>query len=97
MDSWRLMHGTQLVGMLRLDEVDMFWTDCRFEPGPGWSAIRPLFEASRDAWVTHDMKAASAADECIRQAGLVLIPNGDGEPTKDFVVRINGDRARLKW
>ena len=96
-ESWRLTHGNQLVGTLRLDGVDMFWTDCRFEPGPGWPAICPLFEASRDAWLAHDLKAASAADERIRGAGLVLVPDEDGEPTRDFVVRIQGDRARLKW
>lgn len=96
-ESWRLTKGNQLVGTLRLDQGDMFWTDCRFEPGPGWPAIRPLFEASRDAWLAHDLEAASAADERIRQAGLVLIPDGDGEPTRDFVVRIHGGQARLKW
>ncbi|WP_233273390.1 hypothetical protein [Streptomyces broussonetiae] len=85
------------MGTLRLDEVDMFWTDCRFEPGPGWPAIRPLFDASRDAWLAHDLKAALAADERIRQEGLVLVPEGDGEPVRDFVIRIRGDRARFKW
>ncbi|MFF8994086.1 hypothetical protein ACF09H_30020 [Streptomyces sp. NPDC014983] len=96
-ESWRLAQGSQLVGMLRLEGIDMFWTDCRFEPGPGWPAVRPLFEASRDAWLAHDLKAALAADERIQQAGLVLIPDDNGEPLRNFIVRIQGDQARFKW
>ncbi|MEU6540649.1 hypothetical protein [Streptomyces sp. NPDC047000] len=85
------------MGTLRLEAVDMFWTDCRFEPGPGWSAVRPLFEASRDAWLAHDREAARATDERIQQAGLVLIPDDNSEPMRDFIVRIHGDQARFRW
>ncbi|MGW2209279.1 hypothetical protein [Streptomyces sp. NPDC001781] len=95
--SWRLMQGDHILGTVWPGEVDMFWTDCRFEPGPGWATIRPLFDASRDAWLAHDLQAALTADERIRQEALVLAPDDGGELATDFVIRIHEDRARLKW
>jgi hypothetical protein len=95
--SWRLSQGDQLVGTLLLEEVDMFWTDCRFEPGPGWAALRPLFDTSRDAWRRGDEEAALVADESIHTAGLVLVPEGGGDPITDFLIRINGQRARFRF
>ncbi|MFF0186970.1 hypothetical protein [Streptomyces sp. NPDC005244] len=97
MQSWWLTQGDRLVGTLRLKEIDMFWTDCSFEPGPGWTEIRPLVDASRDAWMRKDLEAARAADESLRLAGLVLVPEGGGEMITDFLLRINGDMARFRW
>ncbi|MGW0501062.1 hypothetical protein ACWD0Z_38260 [Streptomyces sp. NPDC003007] len=79
-----------------LEEVDMFWTDCRFEPGPGWTAVRHLFDEARDAWLGGDREAALAADESIRTAGLALISEGDGGSITDFLIRINGELARFR-
>ena len=74
----------------------MFWSDCRFEPADGWEELQPLFATSRDAWLSHDMQAARAADQAIHAKGLVLIPDDGGEPITEFVVRIQGSVARLK-
>lgn len=56
--SWQLRQGERLVGTLALESGDMFWSDCRFEPGPAWEGLAPLFAASRDAWRRGDEDAA---------------------------------------
>ena len=95
--SWELKKGDRLVGILVFEGQDMFWSDCRFQAGPGWVSARPLFERSRDAWQGDDTDAAIAADEAIFAAGFVLQPC-DGSPAiTDFLVRVDGDTARFRW
>jgi hypothetical protein len=74
----------------------MFWSDCRFEAGPGWPDVRLLFERSRDAWRGGDTDSAIAADEAIYEAGLVLQPSDGGAEITDFLLRIEGDEARFR-
>ncbi|MEU4154652.1 hypothetical protein [Streptomyces sp. NPDC026659] len=94
--SWRLKRGDALIGTLTLEDVDMFWTDCRFQPGPDWETVRPLFEASEDAWERDDEDAALAAEEAIHEAGLVLVPGDGGAPVTDFLLRVSGETARFR-
>ncbi|MFH8789126.1 hypothetical protein [Streptomyces roseoverticillatus] len=96
-ESWQLRQGDRLVGTLTLAEIDMFWSDCRFDPAPGWEGLRPLFAALRDAWVRGDEDAALAADEAIHAEGLILVPDGGGDPITDFLIRINGETARFRY
>ncbi|MFF3127380.1 hypothetical protein ACFVRD_34940 [Streptomyces sp. NPDC057908] len=95
-ESWQLRQGDRLIGTLTLEEIDMFWSDCHFDPAAAWEDLRPLFAASRDAWDRGDEEAALAADEAIHVAGLTLVPNGGGEPITDFLIRIDGETARFR-
>ncbi|MEU5431441.1 hypothetical protein AB0H73_38365 [Streptomyces olivoreticuli] len=94
--SWQLRQRDRLIGTLALEGIDMFWTDCRFEPAPGWEELRPLFTASRDAWRQGDREAALATDQAIRAEGLTLVPTKDGPPLTDFLIRIEGNEARFR-
>ncbi|GGS07922.1 hypothetical protein GCM10010269_53770 [Streptomyces humidus] len=96
-ECWQLMCGDRLAGTLRMEAIDMFWTDCTFEPGPEWEVLRPLFDASRDAWVRGDREAAMVADHRIRAAGLVLAGSEGGATITDFLIRIHGGKARFRW
>ncbi|MFJ1731343.1 hypothetical protein [Streptomyces sp. NPDC088254] len=94
---WRLRRGHEVVGVLTLEAVDMFWTDCRFEPSAGWSALKPFIDASRAAWERKDQEAAIEADEAIYALGLELVPERGGEIIRDFLLRISGDTARFRY
>lgn len=94
---WELRRGGEVVGILALEAIDMFWTDCRFEPSTGWPALEPFIVASRAAWQRKDMAAAIAADEAIYALGLELVPEGGGEVIRDFLLRINGSSARFRY
>ncbi|WP_017627030.1 hypothetical protein [Nocardiopsis chromatogenes] len=93
---WQLRKEDRIVGTLTLKEVDMFWSDCHFEPASAWDGLRPLFVVSRDAWVRGDQEAARAADEAIHAEGLILVPDGGGDPITDFLIRIDGETARFR-
>ena len=75
----------------------MFWSDYHFEPADGWQQVQPLFEASRDAWKQGGDEAGLAADDAIHEAGLTLVPLDGGERLTDFLLRINGSEARLRY
>jgi len=94
--SWKLVRGDRLVGTLRLEAIDMFWTDCDFRPGPEWPAVRPLFDASRQAWMRKDRQGAMAADDRIREAGLVLVSDEDGTTVTYGLIRIFEGKARFR-
>lgn len=94
--SWQLRQGDRLIGTLALTGIDMFWTDCRFEPAPTWEELRPLFSASREAWRQGDKDAALAADKAILAAGIVLVPIDGGAPITNFLIRIAGSVARFR-
>ncbi|NMO49930.1 hypothetical protein HH310_01795 [Actinoplanes sp. TBRC 11911] len=95
--GWELKQGDRLIGTLIFEGQDMFWSDCRFQPGPGWAGVRPLFDRVGDAWRNHDTDAAIAADEAICAAGLVLQPSDGSAALTDFLLRIDGDKARFRW
>ncbi|MFE2960269.1 hypothetical protein [Nocardia tengchongensis] len=95
--SWRLVRADEVIGVLTQDAVDMLWTDCVFEPGPGWPDLQPLFAASRDAWRRGDRVAASEADEAIQALGLALVPIDGGPQLTEILIRINGDTARFRY
>jgi hypothetical protein len=66
------------------------------QSAPAWEALRPLFEASRDAWRRGDEDAALAADEAIHDSELVLVPGDGGAPLTDFLLRISDETARFR-
>jgi hypothetical protein len=94
--SWQLRQGKRVIGTLTLEGIDMFWSDCRFEPAPAWEELRPLFAASRDAWRRGDEDAALAADEAIYAKELVLVPGDGGALITEFLIRIEGEVARFR-
>ncbi|MEV8596211.1 hypothetical protein [Streptomyces sp. NPDC052012] len=96
--TWRLMRGDELVGSLAVYDIDMPHYLCAFSPGPGWEPVRPLFEA----WAAvqgpdADGSRTAAALKPIVDLGLVLVPVAGGEPINRFFLRINGDKARLRY
>ena len=96
--TWRLMRGDELVGSLSVSEIDMPHYLCDFSPGPAWEPIRPLFEA----WAgmrgpDPDGSRTAAALKPIVDLRLVLVPVAGGEPITRFFLRIDGNKARLRY
>jgi hypothetical protein len=98
--TWRLMRGDIRVGELQEYGVDQPFFLCHFVPGPGWEGARALF----GAWAAvqgPDLDGSRNA-EAIRPLlalGLTLHPSDGGTPLicfRDCILRIYGDRARLR-
>jgi hypothetical protein len=97
-DEWRLIRGNELVGTLTVYEVDMPSFLCNFRPGPGWEPVRPLFEAWAEVrGPDPDGSRTAAALKPILDLGLVLVPVAGGDPVDRFFLRIDGDKARLRY
>ncbi|MEW2623299.1 helix-turn-helix domain-containing protein [Streptomyces sp. NPDC048106] len=67
--------------------------------GASWVLVtsrRSLTEASRDSWRSGGEEAAIEADETIYAQGLVLAPVDGGTPLTEFLLRVNGDKARFR-
>jgi hypothetical protein len=98
--TWWLMRGDVRVGELREHEVDQPTFLCHFVPGPGWETARPLFEA----WAAvqgpdPDGRLNAEAIRPLMALGLTLHPSDGGAPLtcfRDCILRIYGDRARLR-
>ncbi len=95
--SWELKQGDRLIGTLSFESQNMFWSECQFQPGPGWLGVRSLFERSQNAWRSGDTDAGIAAHEAIAAAGLVLEPRDGSAPITAFLLRIEGHEARFRW
>ncbi|MGW1065922.1 hypothetical protein ACWD4F_15575 [Streptomyces aureus] len=95
------MRGDVRVGELRQYGVDQPTFLCHFVPGPGWEAVRELFEAW--AAVQGPDPDGSRNAEAIRplmDLGLTLHPSDGGSPLtclKGCILRSYGDRARLRY
>ncbi|MGW1997646.1 hypothetical protein [Embleya sp. NPDC001921] len=74
----------------------MFWTDCRFEPGPGWGEISPLFDALKVAWQHGGTDERARADQDIAAQQMVLVPDDGSEPLTGMLLRIREDHARFR-
>jgi hypothetical protein len=96
-EDWELRLNDRLVGTLVVEGQDMYWSECRFQPGPAWEDFRPLNDRAGEAWRRGDREAARAADDAIMASGLVLVPCDGGSFITPTMVRINGDRARFRY
>ncbi|MEV5809318.1 hypothetical protein [Streptomyces parvulus] len=97
-DAWRLMRGSDLIGTLTVYEVDMPIFLCDFSPGPGWEPVRPLFEAwAQVQGPDPDGRRTTAALKPIFDLGLHLVPVAGGERVDRFSLRIDGDKASLRY
>ncbi|MEU3087030.1 hypothetical protein ACWCQ0_01085 [Streptomyces massasporeus] len=95
--TWQLRRGEEEIGRLTLEAVDMFWHDCRFEASAGWVTVSPLIEESRRAWERGDTETALKLDEAIDALDLELVPNSEGEPITDFLLRIDMDAGSARF
>ncbi|MFJ5934062.1 hypothetical protein [Streptomyces sp. NPDC093071] len=99
---WRLLRGDVLIGELSEYDRDQPYFLARFTPGPGWEAVKPLFEA-RAARKGPDPDGLGFAgpDGPLRDLGLTLAPDDGRRPPlrlfADCTVRIDGHEARLRY
>src|SRR5687768_1632440 len=96
--SWTLVAPDKTVfGRLTLhdDGADMFWHDGTFAPSPAFDAIAPLFRETGRLLERDEMDAFELAYERIVALGLELHPAGGGLPIREFLLHIDGERARL--
>jgi len=97
MDDFEVRRGKVLLGILRLLDVDQPWFMCEFAPTPDFEDVKPLFdeELRRLEVIDDDIDAWENAYSRIDELGLQIVPPGGGPPLTEFVLHIEGNRARF--
>lgn len=98
--TWWLVQDGIRIGELRQHAVDQPMFLCHFIPGPGWEAVRALFEN----WAAlqgpdPDGSRTAQAIKPIMDLDLTLVADDEDRPMrlfKDCIVRIDGGAARAR-
>ena len=92
--SWRLVRPDgERLGRLVQDGAERSWILCRFEADPGFTAVAELFAEDLGLIEEDEMDAWEMIHERIADLGLVLVPEHGGEPLREFLLHVDGDRA----
>lgn len=92
-ELWQLLHGSDLLAELRVEEVDQPWFYCSLDPKPAYSAVSPVFAREAALLDSRDEDAREAASAAIKDLGLTLSSPSRGESFSDFVLHIKEQRA----
>ncbi|GAB3118253.1 hypothetical protein GCM10027160_30010 [Streptomyces calidiresistens] len=96
-ETWRMVGEREPVGEILIEDADFPWLAGRFTPGPGFAAVRPLFERElalteadhEEGWAEWER----VRDEIERRVTL-WSPSG---PVAGFLLHIDGERAWFRW
>ena len=95
-----LTMGSEDLGELDVVDADWPWELCRFRPFAAFAGYQSLFEeACADFAVDSSAELQARAEEArnrVDTLGLGLRRMRDGRTTKEFLIRIRGDKAEVK-
>jgi hypothetical protein len=95
--GWTLVSGETQVARLEQLDVDMPWLLCSFQPTAAFDAVEPLFLEQERAIAANDWDAAERVWSAMFER-MKLVPDDPTEqPIEEFLIRLNGDRARLRY
>ena len=91
-----LLRGGVLLGRMTLVGGEQPLLHCRFQPTPAFDEVEPLFAAELETFETDDLERWEADYDKIRAPGLALeLPDG-AVYAGDFVIHVDGEKARLR-
>ncbi|MDR3035748.1 MAG: hypothetical protein LBV78_22060 [Kitasatospora sp.] len=93
-ETWRLLRGTELVGEIRVDEVDMPWLGGGFRPGPAWPEFAAGFAECRRLAEAEDWEGWERAYDPLEAACTLHSPDG---PVAEFMLHVEPPRARFRF
>jgi hypothetical protein len=82
-----------MVGHLEFEDDDWPWTMCRFEPGPGYAELAPMFERELTLLASGDWQAWSAAAKAVLALGLELRPQEGGAVLRPSLLHLDAKHA----
>ncbi|MGW4803445.1 hypothetical protein [Kitasatospora sp. NPDC004272] len=93
-ETWRLLHGTEPVGEIRIDGVDMPWLNGTFRPGPAWPEFAPHFAECHRLAEAEDWEGWERAYGRLEAACTLHSPDG---PVAEFMLHVEPPRARFRY
>jgi hypothetical protein len=95
--GWTLMRRSTELARLELRDTDMPWFLCSFHARPAFAAVEPLFTEQERLLEAEDWDGAERlwAD---MHPQMTLLPDDESETSvSEFLLRIEGDEARLRY
>ncbi|MFE0514904.1 hypothetical protein [Streptomyces sp. NPDC058964] len=92
---WQVHSGEEVVGEIRIDDMDFPWLSGNFTPGPAFRSVQDLF--ARELALLErddDWEEWEGAYADIRRRVSLTSPDG---PVPEFLLHIEGDRAWFRW
>ncbi|MGX4731998.1 hypothetical protein [Kitasatospora griseola] len=93
-ETWRLVHGEDLVGEIRIDDADFPWLHGEFTPGPGWPGFAPRFAECRELAEAEEWDAWGRIHLTLEQELTLHAPEG---PMAEFLLHIEPPRAWFRF
>lgn len=91
-----LLRGGVLLGRMTRVGGEQPLLHYRFQPTPAFDEVAPLFDAELKTFETDDLAGWQQQYDKIRGPGLALeLPDG-GVYAGDFVIHVEGEKARLR-
>ena len=92
---WELRQNETLIGRLIVEDQDMFWYSCRFEPTPAFEPYRSLFAEGQELFDKDD--EFTRWYNQINNLGIKLMRPSDGTTAKEYLLYINDSKADFRW
>ncbi|MCX4767125.1 hypothetical protein OG562_40400 [Streptomyces sp. NBC_01275] len=90
----RDIEGRERVGEIVIDDADFPWLSGRFDAGPAYGAVEPLFVRELALVREEDWEEWETVHAEIRRRVSMTSPDG---PVAEFLLHIEGDRAWFRW
>ncbi|MER8185004.1 hypothetical protein [Kitasatospora sp. NPDC094015] len=94
--DYEVWHGDSLVGSLWDVTGDRAAAVCRFVPGRGWEAVRPLFAAQEEWRLQSFSEGLVWAAIGVRKLGVELRPPHGGEPFRPRSIYLDERSASFR-
>jgi hypothetical protein len=95
--DYRVMRGGRLLGTLTSTGCDMPWFEGVFEPTAAFAEVQRLFDHERQLLEEDRIDEWSAVWDEIAKPGMRLEPLDGREPIADFMLHIDGQKARWRY
>ena len=90
--------GRRILARMVRSDIDMPWFMCSFEPTPYFEDFRGVFEEQGRAIEGEDWQRVEQLARILDRASVQVQRFGAAElPTSEYLLRISGDRARLRY
>lgn len=95
--GWTLMRGSAKLARLEVQGTDMPWFLCSFHAEPAYADVEPLFTEQERLMDAEDWDGAERLWAEMHSQMTLLADDPSETPISEFLLRIEGDEARLRY
>ena len=98
LDGFTLRRGPKILARMVMQDMDMPWFECTFEPTVYFAEVKPLFDAQEQALREEDWDRVEELIAALDRHDVTVQRFGAAElPTSEFLLRIDGAQVRVRY